>query len=206
MQECEKALFEFLRDFEIFPTLINKSKVYNLWTQVTEKSLDGREPIYKNCINKLIKESGAKSEHFKIINESPSFSFGFFLDFLALIALTAYIEDEASEKVFQKVSIPESVVLLLERMDLSRGFSNIQNGTSLLPPTSVIQLIVKERENDGADPNELTNRSSQVLWNNKAEIVSNEETKDARPRYKSIKGQYVDEDPEMEFSESEAQK
>jgi hypothetical protein len=195
-----------LRDFEIFPTLINKSKVYNLWTQITEKSLDGREPIYKNCIVKLIKESGAKSEHFKIINESTVFTFGFFLDFLALIALTAYIEDEANEKVFQKVSIPESVVLLLERMDLSRGFANIQCGTSLLPPTSVIQLIVKERESDGTEPSDLTNRSSQVLWSNKIETASKEEVKEPRPRYKSIKGQYIDENPDMEFSESEGQK
>lgn len=165
MQRCEKSLFEFLRDFEIFPTLINKSKVYNLWTQVTEKSNDGRDPIYKNCLTKV-------SKNFDVRFENKILPFGFFLDFVALIALTAYIEDEANEKVFQKVSIPESVVLLLERMELSRGFSNLssQFGSTLLPPNNIIQMIVKDREKENESSGtsrqteQITTRSSQVWF------------------------------------------
>jgi len=82
MQIWENSLFEFLRDFEIFPALINKSKVYSLWTQVLEKINDGRDPIYKNCSTK-------ESKYL--------FSFYFFLDFIALISITAYIEDGTSE-------------------------------------------------------------------------------------------------------------
>lgn len=167
IQRCEKSLFEFLRDFEIFPTLINKSKVYNLWTQITEKSNEGRDPIYKSCLSKL-------SKNFDMRFENTLFSFGFFLDFLALIALTAYIEDESNERVFQKVSVPESVVLLLERMELSRGFSNFQNsqyGSTLLPPHNIIQMIIKDREKENENSSrtsgksEHTTRSSQLLWN-----------------------------------------
>jgi hypothetical protein len=58
------------------------------------------------------------------------------LDFIALIAITAYIEDEANDKIFQKVSVPEAVVLLLERMELSRGFSN------LTPAYSQVNLLM----------------------------------------------------------------
>lgn len=173
IQRCEKSLFEFLRDFEIFPMLINKSKVYNLWTQVTEKSKDGRTPIYVNASSKL-------SKNFDLRFENGLFTFGFFLDFLVLIALTSYVEDE----VFQKVTIPESVVLLLERMELSRGFSNFEEkmhrthsaASSLLPPNHIIQMIIKGREKEnekqGIDSKaeQQTTRSSQVLWKgNKAE-------------------------------------
>ena len=35
----EKDLFLFLREFEICPSIINKSKIYALWTQTTERSI-----------------------------------------------------------------------------------------------------------------------------------------------------------------------
>ncbi|CAI2361367.1 unnamed protein product [Moneuplotes crassus] len=218
MQESEKTLFEFLRDFEIFPQIINKSKVYNLWTQITEKttSSEKKDPIYKNCVLKLSKAFGAKSDHFKIINENSAFPFGFFLDFLALIAITAYIEDESNDKVFQKVSIPESVVILLERMDLSRGFTSSQFGTSLLPPNHVIQQIIqvrnKENETDSSKMSEEgTHRSSQVLWNDTFQPKQGDESSagyeevktSPKPRYKSIKGQYIEEDPDLEYDEKD---
>lgn len=113
------------------------------------------------------------------------FTFGFFLDFLALIALTAYVEDE---QIFQKVTVPESVVLLLERMELSRGFSNFEekmhrthsSASSLLPPNHIIQLIIKgrEKENTGdVRKSEQTTRSSQVLWNHKKAVILEDEAK-----------------------------
>lgn len=137
------------------------------------------------------------------------------MDFLALIAITAYIEDEANEKVFQKVSVPESVVILLERMDLSRGFTSSQLGTTLLPPNHVIQQIIedrnKENENDVSQASEEgTHRSSQVLWNESFQPKKGvdhssgvEEVKiTSQPRYKSIKGQYIAEDPDLEYDEN----
>lgn len=61
--------------------------MYNLWTQVTEKSIDGRTPIYDTCAQKL-------SKNYDIRFENTLFTFGFFIDFLALIAMAAYVEDE----------------------------------------------------------------------------------------------------------------
>lgn len=170
---------------------------------------------------KLSKIFGAKSEHFKIINENLVFPFGFFLDFLALIAMTAYIEDESNERVFEKVSIPESIVLLLERMDLSRGFSNSQFGTTLLPPNHIIQLIVQEKEAEDKSESSMmsdsgTHRSSQVLWNDtfqpqaQSKSSKNDVSRSCedgkgreRPRYKSIKGEYIEEDPDMYYDEKD---
>ena len=168
LQRCEKSLFKFLRDFEIFPVLINKSKVYSLWTQVTEKSIDGRSPIYKSCVSKL-------SKNYDIRFENALFSFGFFLDFLALIALTAYVEDD---QVFQKVTVAESVVLLLERMELSKGFKNFGDKmhSDMLPPNHIVQAIVKDREKENHSVDQTTTktqqttRSSQVLWKDSKDV------------------------------------
>ena len=212
-QRCEKSLFEFLRDFEIFPMLVNKSKVYNLWIQITEKSNEGRTPIYGSWVPKITKNFDSRFEN-------SLFSFGFFLDFIALLAMTAYIEDESTEKVFQKVSIPESVVLLLERMELSRGFSNFEEklsrthsaASSLLPPQTVIQQVIGERERNTlkttSKAESITTRSSQLLWNDKKEPTfgeNKEEIKEkvteVKPRLKSIGGNYENEEVFVDCSE-----
>ena len=118
------------------------------------------------------------------------------------------------------MSVPEAVVLLLERMELSRGFSNLtpaysQHGATLLPPNSIIQMIVKDREkeNEGTSKpssgDQITTRSSQVLWNDTFQpqplnpTSESEESKDPKPRYKSLKGQYfpTEEDDEVERQE-----
>ena len=143
------------------------------------------------------------------------FLLAFFLDFLALLAMTAYIEDESTERVFQKVSIPESVVLLLERMELSRGFSNFEEklcrtrseASTLLPPQAVIQQVINERDkgksskDTSSKDDRITTRSSQLLWKEKEEEAFKDENKievkervtEVKPRFKSLRGEYYEE-------------
>ena len=133
--------------------------------------------------------------------------------------MTSFIEDDSQEKVFQKVSIPESVVLLLERMELSRGFTSNNFGSTLLPPQNIIQLIVEEKEKENnLDVNSeiddsRSQRSSQVLWNDTFQPQnylkeSYEESKqdNPRPRYKSIRGQYLEENLDFEYDENDPTK
>mmetsp|Transcript_13446 Transcript_13446/g.13371 ORF Transcript_13446/g.13371 Transcript_13446/m.13371 type:complete len:129 (-) Transcript_13446:55-441(-) len=101
-------------------------------------------------------------------------------------------------------------------MDLSRGFTSSQFGTSLLPPNHVIQQIIqvrnKENETDSSKMSEEgTHRSSQVLWNDTFQPKQGDESSagyeevktSPKPRYKSIKGQYIEEDPDLEYDEKD---
>lgn len=113
-QKSEKDLFKFLREFEICPAIINKSKIYAIWTQITEKSISGKTPIYWET-------AIAISEGGKL--EGKIFTFGFFLDLIVLISRQSYCEDS-------NVQLGEGVCLLFERMELSKGFTNFQHHTN----------------------------------------------------------------------------
>lgn len=58
--------------------------------------------------------------------EGKIFTFGFFLDFLVLITQIIYIDEDPKKKL----SLPEGLCLLLERMELSRGFIHFQQQTN----------------------------------------------------------------------------
>lgn len=42
----ESDLYKFLREFDICPTLVSKSMVCDIWTQVIEKSISEKTPVY----------------------------------------------------------------------------------------------------------------------------------------------------------------
>lgn len=137
---CEKYLFEFLRDFELCPKQLSKSKVYTLWHFIIECSKEKKGPVYEKAAGKL-------SKNYDIKEENKLFTFAYFLDFLVLLGNSIFI------KKGKKVSNAESVVLLLERMEISEGFSNFEqkmhrtqsSSSSLLPPKSVKDKLAKRK-------------------------------------------------------------
>jgi hypothetical protein len=140
VQRCEKFMYEFLRDFEICPKILSKSKVYNLWSHILSLSKAKKSPKFKHAATQL-------SKSYDIKEENKLFTFAYFLDFLVLLANAAFI------KKGKKVSNPESVVMLLERMEISRGFANFEakmhrthsSASSLLPPESIRSKIMKRK-------------------------------------------------------------
>ncbi len=107
----ETDLYWFLWEFDICPSLISKSMVSDVWTQVIEKSLSGKTPIYWETAMKIT--HGGK-------HEGRIFTFGFFLDLIVLITQIIYVDEDP----LKKLNVPEGLCLLLERMELSKGFIN----------------------------------------------------------------------------------
>jgi hypothetical protein len=140
LQRCEKFMYEFLRDFEICPKLLSKSKVYALWTYILQCSKEKKGPVYKHATTQL-------SKSYDIKEENKLFTFAYFLDFLVLIGNSIFI------KKGKKVGNAESVMLLLERMEISRGFANFEekmhrthsSASSLLPSEAIKNKIVKQK-------------------------------------------------------------
>ena len=123
----ESDLYKFLWEFDICPSLISKSNVCDIWTQVIEKSMSEWTPVYwETAVNA---SSGGKLE-------GKVFTFGFFLDFLVMVTQVAYVDEVSREKM----SISEGICLLLEWMELSKGFVRFQQQTSW-PQTSKNSLL-----------------------------------------------------------------
>jgi len=78
-------LYEFLRDFEICPQLLSKSKVYHLWTHIIETSKSGKKAVYSYAASQL-------SKSYDIKEENKLFTFSYFLDFMVLMANTVYMK------------------------------------------------------------------------------------------------------------------
>jgi hypothetical protein len=138
VQRCEKYMFEFLRDFEICPKMLSKSNVYKLWTYILECSKEKKGAKYKHAATQL-------SKSYDIKEENKLFTFAYFLDYLVLLGNAIFM------KKAKKVSNPESVVLLLEKMEVSKGFCNFEqkmhrtqsSSSSLLPTESIRAKIMK---------------------------------------------------------------
>ncbi len=72
------------------------------------------------------------------------FTYGYFLDFLVLASQQAYASEASS-----KVTLPESLCLLLERMETSQGFLHFLHlmnkphtaGHSLMPTQAMITAV-----------------------------------------------------------------
>lgn len=148
MQACEKALFEFLRDFEVCPKLLSKSKVCNIWAYIIDDSKSKKTTAIYSKETKSLKKS------YDITEENKLFTFAYFLDFLALMGHVHFINESKKKRLES-----EAVILLFEHMNVSTGFANFeskmcrtQSDASSLKPTDEVKQMVRDlRGDDEAD-------------------------------------------------------
>lgn len=127
----EKQVFEFLRDFDICPTLINKGVAYKIFLSCYENPL----PVYHSTACDVI-ESNNQQISQKTIGRY--FTFLKFIDFLVKCAKATY-SDNSNFKENNMIEA-EMFCLILERMELSKGFMNFEKKT-FKPHTSKITLL-----------------------------------------------------------------
>lgn len=160
-QRCEKFMYEFLRDFEICPKILSKSKVYAIWTYALECSKAKKEAIYTEASKTL-------SKNYDIKEENKLFTFAYFLDFIVLLSYEAFKKAKALGKA-------EPVVMLLESMEKSEGFCNFEgkmhrtqsSSSSLLPPESVYKKLSK-RAPEVEDSEETKEKNISKILSGKA--------------------------------------
>jgi len=124
----EKALFEFCRDYDICPALLSKGTVYNIFISTMDQTV----PVYSGIASDVI--GNGKYGRF--------FTFFKFIDLVVKSAKCAFTDGSG---LLQS----EMLCLLLERMELSRGFSNLEKKTfkphtskaTLLPSKGALQQI-----------------------------------------------------------------
>lgn len=136
-QRSENALFIFLREFDVCPSLITKSTAFAIWTDILETpasklTYSSRNP---NLIPFLEKDFGTV------------FTFSKFCAFLVRASTIAYIDALGPNS--RKFSNNERFALLLERMELSPGMLNFERKTStphnsrntLIVPRGILQKV-----------------------------------------------------------------
>jgi len=140
-----KAAFQFLSDFEVCPSILNKTVVFNILMSVIN---DPNEPPTSIVPTNPMHLSGGT-----VLT---------FAKFLYLIVKIAYFAYDSNTETGVNAppggySTAERLCFLLERMELSNGFINLEKKTnkphtaktSLLPPDSVIMKVMQEK--NGAD-------------------------------------------------------
>lgn len=127
----EKAVFEFFRDYDICPTLITKGVAYKLYLQ----AYDNPMPVYYSSGQEVLGAQNVQNSP-KVIGRF--FTYFKFLDLIAKCAKTAYMDTESVSN--GNLIEAEMLCLMLERMELSKGFHNFEKKTAK-PHTSKITLL-----------------------------------------------------------------
>ena len=142
-KRSEKAFFKFLTEFDMCPDFMSKTIAYQLWNSILQTENQAFQNVSRRICHK--KKKGV------------CFTFAKFIDMLVKLA---YLYVRKSEHLMSKVELPsETFLLLLEKLELSKGFLTLEkktnkphvSKTSLLPPQygneiSVIQLIEEARD------------------------------------------------------------
>jgi hypothetical protein len=116
----EKVLFEFLKDYDICPTLVSKSVAYKIFMV----GLNSQQQVYQQTAYEIVQmHMGGVS--FKTVGRV--FSFPRFLDIIVRYAKTSYGTFEADiHQISGGLIQSEMICLLLERMELSKGFLSFE--------------------------------------------------------------------------------
>lgn len=129
-----KATFTFLNEFDICPSILSKTIVFNILTSIIHNS--ATPPT--SCI--------LFPNHSEV---GTVLTFAKFLYVLVKAAYFAYESTGQQNTQDTPYSIAERLCMLLERMELSNGFTNLEkktnrphtSRTSLLPPESLITKV-----------------------------------------------------------------
>lgn len=125
----EKVVFEFLKEFDICPSLITKSVAYKVFLA----SVNSQQQAYFQTGVDIIVMA-----HCDFIDKMAGrvFTFMHFLDMIVRYALVAYsVKTESGGLI-----LAEALCMLLERMELSKGFVNFEK-RSHRPHTSKQTLL-----------------------------------------------------------------
>ena len=146
-ERSSKAFHQFLRDFDICPTIISKSSVFALWCDLVV--MERVNPK----IEAIIEPDYERGQCFTLTK------------FVMSVYLASILGYQNDTNMADRPNI-EKLLLLLERMELSRGFMQIEiktgrthlARTSLLPSKNVI--------------NRTLNQSSSEVSNHEASVQS----------------------------------
>lgn len=136
----EKAYKEFLKDFDICPSILTKTMSFQLWNSVIELPNE----TYKEVAD-IICSKKAKGKHL---------TFSKFIDLLVKIS---YLYARETQEMPGTYELPAEIfVMLLEKLELSTGFLNLEkktnkphtSRTSLLPSKEVLNLIRNAKDGD----------------------------------------------------------
>jgi hypothetical protein len=167
----EKAYKEFLKEFDIWPAILTKTMAFQLWNSVIELRFE----TYKEMCERIWLKK-RKGKHF---------TFSKFVDILMKIA---YLYARESEDIPSECEIPSEIfIMLLEKLELSSGFLNLEkktnkphtSRTSLLPSKEVINLIRGAKEGDVQEVvayikeknSKMIHKIKQQRYNEQKEIV-----------------------------------
>lgn len=145
-QLSEKVFFELLRDFDICPTLVTKTTAYKIFLA----GFENNQSHYLQTALDVISMAGWQQISHKQLGQQ--FTFSHFLDMLVRLSKTSYgmtFDSFNFSKSRSTLILAEMVCLLLERMELSKGFMDFEKKTcrphtsklTLLPSKQVINQI-----------------------------------------------------------------
>lgn len=129
LNKSQNALEVLLRELDIYPSLISKSKIYSFCRDIIIMQDTKFEPalqlIPKNC-----------SDIGRVL------TLGKFVLIIYLCSIFGYQDSQVSPN-----SNSEKLLILLERMELTRN-NTIASKNSLLPTTEVMQIIMQKEHSD----------------------------------------------------------
>ena len=130
--QTEKALFVFLKDFDICPAILTKSAAVSVWTEIASTPIDQltRSTQNPSIIPYLEKDIGAYLTYAR------------FCALLARIAIICY--ENYPGPSGRKFSNAERLALLLERMELSSGMLNFEQKISSTHNSKISLIVPRE--------------------------------------------------------------
>ena len=158
LNKSSNTAMRFLSEFDVCPSIISKSAAFNICVSTINSEKQIILPIIpKNFVIGI------------------SFTFSKFLDFLYKISFFAY-----ESKSTDSCEAAEKLCFLLERMELSNGFFNIEKKTNkphssktfLIPPNNILKKIMESKII--SEQNEDSKSSMQKSNINKSQMPFNE--------------------------------
>lgn len=171
-KRSESSLFIFLRDFEICPSILTKSKTYLLYNEVITMSKEDIARYYN------------QSEDI-----GTCFTFSRFLIFLSRVALTLANTNMNTNNNNSTPLITHETLIrgLLERMELSSGFMNLEKRISI-PFNS--KLTLRLSSSQSIDRNMLASQGTQQISKEENSEIMEGKDGDYEEGLKKIFGYY----------------
>ncbi|KAL4491522.1 hypothetical protein ABPG73_013325 [Tetrahymena malaccensis] len=146
-KQSMNGLFNFLKDFDIFPNLMTKSTSFLLYDQLVETSSN-------QMLNNNVGVNSTIINPFGYDDIGKLFTLNKFITFLIKTSEIAFSKIPEAQQ-FQMEHPIQKFIALLERMELSEGFQNFEkkihsthNSTTslILPPEAIKEILDQYRE------------------------------------------------------------
>ncbi|KAL4506458.1 hypothetical protein ABPG72_000029 [Tetrahymena utriculariae] len=147
-KQSMNGLFNFLKDFDIFPNLMTKSTSFLLYDQLVETSSN-------QILNNNVGVNSTVINPFGYDDIGKLFTLNKFITFLIKTSEIAFSKIPEAQQQFQMEHPIQKFIALLERMELSEGFQNFEkkihsthNSTTslILPPEAIKEILDQYRE------------------------------------------------------------